>query len=603
MVPFYYIIDTTTLSTYTKEKTRKTYYSKITLKHAISLFQVVATMSEQWRILVVEADEHVKRNTVNSLHNDGYFVQSAGNWAEALRVLWTEAFDVVIGDLKTPGDDDLEMLQWLRAYRPQTRMIMVAADASPASRSSALEGGAVSFLRKPLDLHLLKEELRRLLQQTGFSASLDSFDLLDVIQIITMSRKGIALVVDTGPEERGILCFQGGELVWAEYGTLHGEEAFFALAAYKNGTVTQQAWQEQLTPNVTQPLSRLIFQALQYRSKYSLLQSSGEHEALPAVHALAEEDADRPFLVLGEPQREPVLIPEGGPRYRQEANADADSREWWQPTDKIGGLSSNGAPGAQAYDNMETPAIFEQVSAEEVNAVSASGNKTAADQHGDLPSWLTELPAKFDMPMDLDIPILRPAARAHAAPDEWQPLEELHHSTTAPGPLQALSAGRTTEATPAFDAQSERGEEWGRMQSGALQMGRPDAQRAVKRNYPALVSALQTIGYSIPGFIAAAVVGLDGQPIAQVAIDDLDISPTCAHFSRILQSALHALADGAWGGYEDTIITSGDRYILLRIVANDTDAFQVLITSRASDPAESLEVMANVEGTIGAALH
>jgi predicted regulator of Ras-like GTPase activity (Roadblock/LC7/MglB family) len=113
---------------------------------------------------------------------------------------------------------------------------------------------------------------------------------------------------------------------------------------------------------------------------------------------------------------------------------------------------------------------------------------------------------------------------------------------------------------------------------------------------------LQTIGYSITGFIAAAVVNLDGQPIAQVAIDDLDISPMCLHFSRVLQGALQSLSESNWGKYEDTIITSADRHILLRIVGSDKEAFQVLITTRESEPAESLEVMANVEGAIGAAL-
>lgn len=155
-------------------------------------------MSEQWRILVVEDDEQLNQSTANSLRKDGYFVQGVHSGAEAIRVLWSEEYNVVIGDLKMPGADGMEMLQWLRAYRPHTLMIMVAANSSQATRTQALEGGVASYLQKPLDLHLLKEELRRLLQQTGFSASLDSFDLLDVIQIITMSRKSIALVVNTG---------------------------------------------------------------------------------------------------------------------------------------------------------------------------------------------------------------------------------------------------------------------------------------------------------------------------------------------------------------------------------------------------------------------
>src|SRR5947209_4687281 len=248
-------------------------------------------MSEQqWHILVVEDDEHLNQSIVTSLHKDGYVVQGARSGAEAIRMLWSEEYDVVIGDLKMPGADGFEMLQWLRAYRPHTRMIMVASANSAATRTQALEGGVVSYLEKPLDLHLLKEELRRLLQQTGFSASLDSFDLLDVIQIISMSRKSIALMVNTGLEERGILGFQGGELVWAEYGILRGEEAFFALAAHKNGTVIHQPWHEQIVPNVKHPLSRLIFQALQYRAKYAAAQElSGELEAVRSAPALQEE--------------------------------------------------------------------------------------------------------------------------------------------------------------------------------------------------------------------------------------------------------------------------------------------------------------------------
>src|SRR5437762_9642737 len=238
-------------------------------------------MPDLWRILVVEDDENLNLSIVNSLRKDGYFVQGTRSGAEAIRILWSEEFDVVIGDLKTPGADGFEMLQWLRTYRPNTRMIMVAAISSPTLRTQALEAGVVSYLEKPLDLHTLKEELRRLLQQTGFSASLDSFDLLDVIQIVTMSHKTIAMVVNTGLEEQGLLGFQTGELVWAEYGILHGEEAFFALAAHKNGTITHQPWNAQIRPNVTQPLSRLIFQALQYRSKYAEFQQlTGEQAVL-----------------------------------------------------------------------------------------------------------------------------------------------------------------------------------------------------------------------------------------------------------------------------------------------------------------------------------
>src|SRR5260370_7525146 len=258
-------------------------------------------MSKQWRILVVQDEENLNRNIVTSLQRDGYSVQGVASGAEAIRLLWAEHYDVVISDQRMADSKGFELLEWISTYCPNTRMIMVASAGSSVTRTQALENGVVSYLEKPIDLHVLKEELRRLLQQTGFSANLDSFDLLDVIQIVNMSHKSIAMMVHTGLEEQGLLGFQEGELVWAEYGALRGEEAFFALSAHKHGTVTHQLWNKQVTPNVTQPLSKLIFQALQYRSKYADFQQPSEEQiavtqATVSSLELPGEDNDRPFL-------------------------------------------------------------------------------------------------------------------------------------------------------------------------------------------------------------------------------------------------------------------------------------------------------------------
>jgi len=126
--------------------------------------------------------------------------------------------------------------------------------------------------------------------------------------------------------------------------------------------------------------------------------------------------------------------------------------------------------------------------------------------------------------------------------------------------------------------------------------------RAAKRNYAALVAALQTLGYTVRGFIASAVVSLDGQPVAQVAVDDLDISLLCGYFSTIVQGALLSLDHSKWGQFEQTVITSATHHILLRIVGSEKEAFQVLITTHEANPVQSLEIMTNVEGAITAAL-
>ncbi len=85
-------------------------------------------------------------------------------------------------------------------------------------------------------------------------------------------------------------------------------------------------------------------------------------------------------------------------------------------------------------------------------------------------------------------------------------------------------------------------------------------------------------------------------------MDDLDISPLYGYWSTVLQGALLSLGHVDWGGYEDTVITSGERRILLRLVGEENEAFHVLVTTRGADTVESLKMMANVAGAIAAAL-
>ena len=606
-----------------------------------NLFQVVVTMSDVWHVFVVEGDEALNQSLVNSLRKDGYAVRGVVSGVDAVRVLWSEEYDVVVYDLKTPGADGFELLQWLRAYRPNTHMIIVGEANAAASQIRALEGGAVSYLEEPLDFRVLKEELRRLLQQTGFSASLDSFDLLDVIQIITMSRKSIALLVNTGLEERGVLRFQNGELTWAEYGVLRGEEAFFALAAHKNGTVIHQPWNGQIVSNVTQPLSRLIFQALQYRTKYaSSQQYSGEIEPVQASsHSSAEID-DTPFLVLPPAQSHmQTFVTEDGLQepVREAVNGNAQ-KEWWEQTGRMASADTRVSGSDYSRDGNALDAL---IKAAETNTP-FQGHDPGAKQRVDLPSWLTDQPTASNLPAIKaaprtslsNIPAV-PATPAIKAPsEEWKLQRDQTTTTDQLQPKQPLSPQNNTlfretetlapsqpEWSPSRPASSSmqdgraaasngsRGGNSGSLDSLDPQDANPmyasgviKAQQPAARNYTALVSALQTLGYTIAGFVAAAIVTIDGKPVAQVAVDEMDISKMCKYFSTIQKGVLVALDQEEWGGYEDTIITSAGRYIIMRMIGSDKRTFLVLMTTRNADPTDSLTVISSVEETINLAL-
>lgn len=655
-------------------------------------------MAEQWRILVVEGEENLNWNIVNSLQKDGYLVLGVTGGAEAIRTLWGEEYDVVICSKQMPDTDGFELLQWMRTYCPNTRMVMLGN--GDLSRAQALEQGVTSYLEKPVDLHALREELRRLLHQSGFSASLDSFDLLDVIQIINMSHKSIALVVNTGLEEQGTLHFQGGELIWAEYGSLRGEEAFYALAAHKNGTVVHRPWSDQITPNVTQPLSRLIFQALQYRSKYAeYQQGSSELDAIRPDNAVpdpptplplnlsleSQEVDDHPFQfaleespiesspasafiqLMGNGQAPYTEQMGGGMNTMAQKEPEAKEKAWWEPTDAFPALPASG--------NMRTVTGKKPEQLPEGPIMPATVHKTAVGQQSSLPSWLT------DQPTNLHLPILRantgqiPATSLEPTPDlpktppvsshqgsdvQWPQTSDLSESglrtmkredSMFTNPHRAVRPGATNPSTSALRPSPTEWQNPLPGQSGQMSPvkppengGRPlqslaaikknsaalpgdasngtnsaipaqsgqttgsstwesfDTSLPGKRNYPALAAALQTLGYSVPGFIAAAVAGLDGAPIAQVTIDDTDISPLCTHLGAIARETLQTLSQDDKEACEHIMIVSRTRYTLLRLIGKQNNFLQILVTTRESDPVQSLDVMTNVEAAITAIL-
>ncbi|GHO45242.1 response regulator [Ktedonospora formicarum] len=744
-------------------------------------------MSSIARIFVIEDDDHTGQQIVNALRNDGYGVWGVTNGGDAVRALWSEEYDAVICDLDAPGIEGFELLQWLRAYRQNTRMVVFGGSNVDKMRMQSLENGADSYLEKPLDVRKLREELRRLQNDAGLTVDLDSFDLLDVIQVITMSRKNIALLVNTGLEERGILRFQTGELVWAEYGFLRGEEAFFALAAHKNGTVTHQPWNGQVIPNVKLPLSRLIMQALQYRATYgqsdappqptgaqpSLKPTGGAQAPLNAL-SLGDED-DTPFGFIsssgtidnvssglpfqngniGNPGMLPstegidglggMLPPVGGmagqmpipdpmqsapgqlptsegiptgsgmwplsgapnslpaangmpplaespqiystyndeqarmsaapskaldggsgriPVYPlgqhmpesglrdvvfgpalgqsdEEGNgmSEPSKKEWWERTGELPRLNdallqeqSGRLPAAEGENlNANTHLFAEEAAALQTPPVSPASEP--------LPSWLTDQPTASNMPVIrpdgapnmLDIEHMRtPTSSSEwAAPDPGMVSGPIY----ATGPQSMLPQG--SGGQPAIFPESPEGETilqpkitsshlqsfQSRNTSGPLSVspqrgntgsqspqrgntGSQPSQGFSRRslNYPALVSALQTLGYSVKGFIAAAVVGLDGQPIAQIAVDDMDITPICAPLSAMINGAQQGAELGNWGICEDVLLRSAGRYIMARIVGSNRSAFLVVITTREAEPLESLLIAANIESAVNAAL-
>jgi CheY-like chemotaxis protein len=106
------------------------------------------------RILVVddEADARELVRAVLELHGAEAF--TAGSAGEALHLLETRAFDVVVSDVGMPNRDGYWLIQAIRDLPGQNRMVPAIAVTAYASRrdaAQALAAGYAAHLPKPLD--------------------------------------------------------------------------------------------------------------------------------------------------------------------------------------------------------------------------------------------------------------------------------------------------------------------------------------------------------------------------------------------------------------------------------------------------------------------
>jgi DNA-binding NtrC family response regulator len=121
-------------------------------------------------ILIVDDEESVRDSLYNWFIEDGYVVECAENAKEALSILESRDFDIILADLKMPGMDGLEMQRRIKALNKEAIVIIMTAFASVDSAVRALKDGAYDYVTKPFDPDDLSHLIRNATKQIALRA-------------------------------------------------------------------------------------------------------------------------------------------------------------------------------------------------------------------------------------------------------------------------------------------------------------------------------------------------------------------------------------------------------------------------------------------------
>ena len=110
----------------------------------------VAKMSDKTRILIVDDDEVVRRSYLRSLESISRNVAAAGDGEKALRAMAQDPFDVVLLDIRMPGQDGLSVLRTIKQKWPNSEVVIITGFPTVDSAKEAVQLGAYDYLAKPV---------------------------------------------------------------------------------------------------------------------------------------------------------------------------------------------------------------------------------------------------------------------------------------------------------------------------------------------------------------------------------------------------------------------------------------------------------------------
>ena len=117
------------------------------------------------RILIVDDEETIRLALRKFLRSRGYEVEIAGSGDQALEILGTQFFSLMLCDVRMPGLTGVEVLPLARKRDPDLAIIMLTAVNDAATATEALSSGASDYLMKPVELADLHQAVDRALQK------------------------------------------------------------------------------------------------------------------------------------------------------------------------------------------------------------------------------------------------------------------------------------------------------------------------------------------------------------------------------------------------------------------------------------------------------
>ncbi len=174
------------------------------------------------RVLVIDDEKNMQHMLSVMLEKAGYEVKAAGDGAEGLTLMESNAFDFVLCDIRMPRMDGMEFLESVKERFPDITIIMMSAYGNLETALKAIKKGAYDYVSKPFKTDeilltlkkveererlkaeniRLRDRVRRLERQYAFgeivTGSESMFRVMNLVQTLADHKTTVLLTGESG---------------------------------------------------------------------------------------------------------------------------------------------------------------------------------------------------------------------------------------------------------------------------------------------------------------------------------------------------------------------------------------------------------------------
>lgn len=161
------------------------------------------------KVLIIEDETNIRRGLAKGLASSDIRIDEAEDGQQGLDLFESDRHDIIITDLKLPGDlDGLDLVRLIHKQSPESMIIVITAHGSVETAVEAMRQGAFDFIPKPVDLNLIRQQVRKAVERRQLlaenrnlkkqlAASGWNSEIIGVSEATTRMLKEIQQVADT----------------------------------------------------------------------------------------------------------------------------------------------------------------------------------------------------------------------------------------------------------------------------------------------------------------------------------------------------------------------------------------------------------------------